>query len=139
MNDNRVNEADETETVSIKVNVDNYARATTSAQFQGMLRMSRGMNKFVHAPNPVALNKQSVERMNRDTIYSSAIVDLSKGASLTVPDAGDRYLSVIVMNEDYYTTAIYHSAGVYSLAIDEHETPFVAVVARVLTDRKSVV
>ncbi|MDG1441876.1 MAG: DUF1214 domain-containing protein [Pseudomonadales bacterium] len=132
MNDNR--ESDETMAVSIKVNVDNYVRATTSAQFAGMLRMSRGMNKFVHAPKPVALNKQSVERMNRDTIYSSAVVDISLGASLTIPESGDRYLSVIVMNEDYYTTAIYHDAGVYQLSVDEHDTPFVAIVARILAD-----
>ena len=132
MNDS--NESEAIKPASIKVNVDNYVRATTSAQFEGMLRMSRGMNKFVHAPKPVALNKQSVERMNRDTIYSSALVDISSGARLTIPASGDRYLSVIVMNEDYYTTAIYHDAGVYQLSLEEHDTPFVAIVARILAD-----
>jgi hypothetical protein len=42
------------------------------------------------------LDKQAVIRMNRDTLYSAAIVDISKGATLTIPDAGNRYLSVMV-------------------------------------------
>ncbi|MEH6910105.1 MAG: DUF1214 domain-containing protein [Oceanicoccus sp.] len=118
----------------IKVNVDNYARATTSAHFEGMMRMARGMNKFAHAPKPVPLHKQTIERMNRDTIYSSALVDISQGATLSIPDAGNRYMSVIVMNEDYYTTAVFHAGGTYQLTMDEHGTPFVAVVARILTN-----
>lgn len=134
MSDNSESEIGASSPASIKVTVDNYVRATTSAQFQGMMRMSRGMNQFAHTPKPVPLNKQSVERMNRDTIFSSALVDISQGASLTLPDSGDRYLSVIVMNEDYYTTAIYHDDGVYALTVEEHGTPFVALVARILVD-----
>ena len=39
-------------------------------------------------------------RPNRDTLYSAALVDISRGATLTRPDAGDRYLSVMVVNND---------------------------------------
>lgn len=119
---------------SIIVNVDNYVRATTSAHFEGMMKMARGMNKFAHARRPVPLHKQNIERMNRDTIYSSALVDISQGATLTIPDSGSRYMSIIVMNEDYYTTAIFHAGGTYQLTMAEHGTPFVAVVARILAN-----
>jgi hypothetical protein len=47
------------------------------------------------------------------------------------PDSGRRYLSVAVINEDNYTTAVFHEARTCELSIEEHETPFIA---RVLVD-----
>ena len=49
--------------------------------------------------------------MNRDTLYSSAIVDISRGARLTVPESGDRYVSVMVVNQDHYINRIFHDSG----------------------------
>ena len=46
-------------------------------------------------PGANAIDEQTVMRMNRDTLYSFVIVDLAAGATLTLPDAGDRYLSVM--------------------------------------------
>ena len=96
--------------------------------------MAGGLNRFAHGRRPTPLDKQRIVRMNRDVIYCSALVDISEGATVTLPDAGDRYLSVAVINEDNYTTAIHHDAGTYGLSIDEHETSFVALVARTLGD-----
>ena len=118
----------------IPVNADNYVRATTSRQFEITQRMTRGVSRFTHGRTPTQLDKQQVERMNRDTIYSSALVDISAGASVTLPDAEGRYMSVAVINEDNYTTSIFHGAGTHDLTIDEHETPFVMLVARTLVD-----
>lgn len=118
----------------IPVNVDNYVRAATSAQFEAKVKMSKGVNRFSHGRRPTPLDKQRIVRMNRDTIYSSALVDISEGATFTMPESGDRYLSVAVINEDNYTTAIHHGAGTYELTIDDHETSFVALVARTLVD-----
>lgn len=44
--------------------------------------------------------------MNRDTLYSLAVVNISEGATVTVPDAGGRYLSVMVVNQDHYINRI---------------------------------
>ena len=35
---------------------------------------------------PTPLDKQNVIRMNRDTLYSFTIVDISKGATVTMPE-----------------------------------------------------
>ena len=56
--------------------------------------------------------------MNRDTIYSSALVDIGKGATLTVPDAGDRYMSIMVVNEDHYLNKVIHEPGEHELTVD---------------------
>ncbi len=120
-------------TESTVVTVDNYVHAETSAHFERMA-LGSGLNRFGHGRHPTPLNHQNVARMNRDTIYSSALVDISQGATVTLPDSGNRYLSVAVINEENYTTAIFHEAGTYELTMEEHDTPFVALVARVLVD-----
>ncbi len=37
-------------------------------------------------------------------LVQRAIVDISAGATVTVPDAGVRYVSVMIVNEDHYGT-----------------------------------
>ena len=84
------------------VNVDNFARAETHRMFAGLQRDARGVNRFAHNRKPAPVDRQTVIRMNRDTLYSFAIVEISAGAMLTVPEAHGRYLSVMVVNEDHY-------------------------------------
>jgi hypothetical protein len=123
-----------TDAAPIIVNIDNYVMAETAKHFANMHKFARGVNRFSHGRRPVPVDRQSIERMNRDTIYSSAIVDISAGATLTVPDAGGRYMSVVVVDENNYTTAILHDGGTYPLSVEEHGTPFVAVLVRILVD-----
>jgi hypothetical protein len=87
-----------------------------------------------HGREPVALDEQNVIRMNRDTLYSGAIVDISEGATVTLPDVGDRYMSLMVVNEGHYINAIYHDAGSYELTVDEFDTEHVALVVRTFVD-----
>ena len=74
------------------VNVDNFARAETARMFDGILAQSGGINRWLHLRGPVQLDHQTVIRKNRDTLDSSAVVDISEGAVVEVPDVGDRYL-----------------------------------------------
>src|SRR5690242_2848268 len=90
----------------IVVNVDNFARAETDRMFAGLQRDAGGVNAFRHNRTPAPVDQQTVIRMNRDTLYSFAVVDLTGGATLTVPDASERYLSVMVVNEDHYVNRV---------------------------------
>lgn len=119
---------------SIAVNADNYARAEAAFQFEGMLKRSGGINKLTHVRQPIPLDRQRNMQMNRDTIYSSAVVDISNGAKVSFPASGNRYMSIAIINEDNYTTAVYHQGEAIVLTVEEHGTPFVAVIARVLVD-----
>ena len=122
------------EEASILVNADNYARAEAAFQFESMLKRSGGTNKLAHVCQPIPLDRQRNMQMNRDTIYSSAVVDISKGASVTFPNSGDRYMSIAIVNENNYTTAVYHGGEAIELTMEEHGTPFVALIARVLVN-----
>ena len=119
---------------AVLVNVDNFARAETSAQFDRGLAGTGGLNKWLHIREPTPLDMQSVIRMNRDTLYSSIMVDITEGATLTIPDAGDRYMSVMAVNEDHYVNKVFHGAGSYELTIDEFHTPYLALAVRTLVD-----
>ena len=107
---------------SIDVNVDNFARAETHRMFAGLQRDAGGVNRFAHNREPAPVDQQTVIRMNRDTLYSFAVVDISAGATLTVPDAGERYLSVMVVNEDHYINQVFHDPGRYELTVEEFDS-----------------
>ena len=48
-----------------------------------------GLGKFHHRREPARIDDQTVIRLNRDTLYSSAVFDLDAGpATITLPDAG---------------------------------------------------
>lgn len=116
-----------------KVNVNNFVRAETNRMFAGVLAQS-SMGEFTHWRQPTALDNQTIIRMNRDTLYSSAIVDISQGAEFVMPDTGDRYGSVMIINQDHYINHIFHAPGTYSLTMDEYETRFVFIGVRLLVD-----
>ena len=116
------------------VTVDNFVRAETARMFTALQQRAGGVNLLQHHRAPVPLNDQPVIRQNRDTLYSSAIVDISDGATLTLPDGGDRYLSVMLVNADHYINRILHDAGTYELSVDDLDTDHVLVAARILVD-----
>jgi hypothetical protein len=116
-----------------KVSVDTFVRAETNRMFAG-LTGALGVNSWRHTLQPVPIDHQPVIRMNRDTLYSSAIIDLAEGATLTIPEHGDRYVSVMVVNQDHYINDILHEPGEHRLTVDQFDTRYVAVAARVLVD-----
>ena len=119
---------------SLKVDVDNFARAETHRMFADLQRNAGGVNRFAHNRKPASVDEQTVIRMNRDTLYSFAIVDLSAGATLTVPDAGRRYLSVMAVDEDHYVNRVLHDPGRYDLSVEELGSRYVAIAVRTLVD-----
>ena len=73
--------------------------------------------------------------MNRDTLYSTAVVDISEGATLTLPDSGDRYMTLMVVNQDHYINEVFSGGGTYKLDMETFETPFVSVWVRNISRR----
>jgi hypothetical protein len=117
-----------------RVTVDAFVRAETDRLFETLVAQAGGVNRLCHHRTPTPLDDQPVIRMNRDTLYSFAIVDLAAGAVLTVPDAAGRYLSVMIVNQDHYVNRIIHDAGNYELTVAEFDTRYVLAGIRVLVD-----
>lgn len=119
----------------VVVTVDNFVRAEAAAQFDSLLKLVNGeVNKFVHLRDPVSLDKQTIIRMNRDTIYSAAVVDISKGAKLTIPETHGRYVSATVLNEDHFVNKVFHDPGTHKITMKKFDTPYVIISIRTLVD-----
>ena len=118
---------------SIRVDLDNFVRAETDRMFAAMAGTA-GVNRWGHIRQPTPIDRQTVIRMNRDTLYGSALVDVAGGATFTVPDAGGRYLSVAVVDEDHFVERIVHEPGTYDISPADVATPYVLLLARVLVD-----
>ena len=116
------------------VNTDNFARAETDRMFADLQREAGGINLFLHNRAPAAIDNQTVIRLNRDTLYSFAVVDLAAGATLTIPEHGDRYMSAMVVDQDHYVDVIIHDAGEHELAPEQFGTRYVVIAVRTLVD-----
>lgn len=118
----------------IIVNVDNFVRAETDRMFDFVLHDTGGINEWLVNRLPTPLDHQPIIRQNRDTLYSAAIVDVSEGVRITVPETGDRYASVMVINRDHYVPRIIHSPGVHELTADDIGSDYAMIGVRILVD-----
>ena len=74
-------------------------------------------------------------RPNRDTLYSAAMFDYDAGpVTITLPDAGNRFMSMQVIDEDQYTHAVYYGAGHHTMTREEMGTRYGSVVIRLLAN-----
>jgi hypothetical protein len=120
---------------AVPVTVDNFTRAESDLYFGGLLKDSGGIGKFLHRREPARIDNQTVIRLNRDTLYSSAVFDLDAGpVTITLPDAGKRFLSMQVINQDHYVPEVVYGKGSYTLTRDKVGTRYVAVAIRTLVD-----
>jgi hypothetical protein len=118
----------------VVINVDNFNKAQTDFEFEGIIKMAGGINKLHSNRTPTPIDKQNVIRMNRDTLYSLGVIDISKGATVTLPDTGKRYMSLMVINNDGYVNEVFYGGGSYKLDMNKFETPFVCIVIRTLAN-----
>ena len=118
----------------VSVTPDNFVRAESDLYFSGVVK-SGGFGKFDHTRDPAPLDKQTVIRLNRDTLYSAAVFDLDAGpVTITLPDVGKRFMSMQVIDEDQYTHAVHYGGGSYSLNKKDIGTRYVLVAIRTLVD-----
>jgi len=116
------------------VTVENYNRAQTDVNFGGVVK-NGGFGKFRNGRELAPPAQQGIVRPNRDTLYSFAIVDLDAGpVTITLPDAGKRFMGMQVVNQDQYTPATYYGAGTHTLTREMIGTRYAIAVVRFLVD-----
>ena len=119
------------------VTVENYNRAQTDVNFAGVVK-NGGFGKFRHGRELAPPVQQGIVRPNRDTLYSFAIVDLDAGrVTITLPEAGKRYMGMQVVNQDQYTPATYYGAGTHTLTREMIGARYAIAVVRFLVDFSS--
>ena len=98
------------------VTQENYPLVETHRQMGISQKKAGGVNQFDHARTVPSLENQPVIRMNRDTLYSMAIVDTTGGATVTLPETNGRYISLMYLDENHRVYDMVYAAG-------EHEIP----------------
>ena len=119
---------------AVPVTVDNYNRAQSDVYF-GLTVKTGAFGKFVHGRELTPIDKRGIIRPNRDTLYSFSVFDFDAGSvTVTLPDAGKRFISMQVINEDQYTPAVYYGAGSHTLTKEGIGARYGIVVVRMLVD-----
>ena len=118
----------------VVVSPDNYVRAETDLSFGNVVK-DDGFGKFFHIRELTPIDHQIVIRCNRDTLYSAAVFDLDAGpVTITLPDAGSRFLSMQVIDQDEYTHEVMYGNGAHTIAREQIGTRYVATPVRILVD-----
>lgn len=125
----------ESDQPSVPVTADNFARAETDTYFAVPVARTGGLAAFDHFREVMAIDNQTVIRANRDTVYSSAVIDFDAGpVTVTLPDPGERFMSMLVINEDHYAIATVYAPATLSLSRDDAGTRYAMLAIRTFVD-----
>src|SRR5208282_5591013 len=119
----------------IPVTKDNFNRAESDMYFGETIKLAAGIGKFDHRREIMAIDKQTVIRANRDTLYSAGVFDLDAGlVTITLPDAGKRFMSMLIIDEDQFAHGTYYGIHPVSLTKEQIGTRYVMVGIRTFVD-----
>ena len=119
---------------AIPVTTDNFVRAESDTYLANFAKENGGLGKLVHRREPAAIDNQTVIRLNRDTLYSSAVFDFDAGpVTVTLPDAGNRFMSLMTVSQDHYATTVY-GKGAHRITRDNIGTRYGLVGIRTFVD-----
>ena len=94
-----------------------------------------GLGRLAHNREPASIEDQTVIRLNRDTLYSFGVFDLAAApVTITLPDAGKRFMSLMIINEDHYVPLVAYDTKPHTLTQQNVGTRYVLVAIRTLVD-----
>jgi hypothetical protein len=118
---------------SENVTVENFCRAETDTTFARYAKLG-AFGRMFHIRTPTPIDRQDVVRMNRDTLYSAGIFDLSEPVTIVKPETGGRFQSMLVINQDHSMLPVEHGAGEFVLTEEKVGTRYVMAVFRTFVD-----
>jgi hypothetical protein len=117
---------------AIPVTADNFKRAETDVYF-ALFANQGGFGKF-EILRDLPLENTGV-RPNRDTLYSLAVFDLDASpVTITMPDAGSRFMSLLVIDEDHYAREVAYGAGEHTYTRQQIGTRYLFMGVRILVN-----
>jgi hypothetical protein len=100
----------------IAVTPENFVGAESDFYFSALAQREGGFGRFEHKRELSPIDHQNVIRQNRDTLYSAAIFDLDAGpVTVTLPEAGSRFMSMQIIDEDQYVPGVFYDARAHQL------------------------
>jgi len=120
------------ETSPIVVTQDNFPQAYTNLRLGAIVEKAGGVNTFFEMLVPSSIpDEQFVVRMNRDTYYSTSVIDMSSGSVfVTIPET-DQYVSLQIVDENHETQPMIYGSGKHKITA---KTTHAFVIVRALED-----
>lgn len=107
------------------VTPENFVRAESDMYFASVVQEG-AFGVLEHFRELMPVDKQTVIRSNRDTLYSTGVFDLRAGPlHITMPEVGDRFMSLMIIDEDEYVIDVVYEPGTYTLTQDRSSTRYV--------------
>lgn len=119
---------------TVPVKVDDFVRAESDRYLAATVRRG-AFGKLVHDRVLRPLEQVTVVTINRDTLYSLGVFDLDAGpVTVSLPDAGRRYMSLVMVNQDHEVTPAVYAPGTRTYTREQIGTRYVLVGIRTLFD-----
>lgn len=96
----------------VSVTSQNFAVAMTDMAMQKEFEQGAD-NTWNHHRTPMPLAEQPAPLMNRDTVYSFAILDGRGDVAITLPKNDGRYMSLQIVNHNHVTYKVFYGPGRY--------------------------
>ena len=115
---------------------ENFALAESQIIFQSYVSKiaaatnTNGVGVFMHNRKAADPKNRTIVRLNFDTQYSSAILDLTEEATLTMPETNGRYQSAWFITEEHYNPMAINKPGTYKINQENTGSKYVIVVIR---------
>ena len=114
--------------IPVPVTADNFNRAESDSYFARTMKLAGGIGKLFRRTELEPIDRQLVIRANRDTFYSAGVFDLEASpVTITMPDPGKRFMSMIVIDQDQYAHVTYYGAALHMLTKQEIGMRYVLV------------
>jgi hypothetical protein len=112
----------------------NFRQAETDMYFSQRVKAT-GLGKLYHFRSVVPIDHQTVIRVNRDTLYSTGVFDLQASpVTITLPDPGARFMSMIVIDEEQYALKTVYAPGTFTITRSDVPTRYVLLGFRTFVD-----
>ena len=120
---------------TVPVTVDNFIRAESDMYMAGVALKQGGFGKLFVRREVSPIEDQDVIRQNRDTLYAAQVFDLEAGpVTITLPDAGGRFISMQIIDEDEYVPAVVYDSAPHTFTKEQIGTRYMIVAFRILVN-----
>jgi len=118
----------------VKVTADNYVRAESDVQMKGYAEAMDAFGKFAVNRKHYAVDNQVTVRGNRDTIYMFGTFDLTSPLTITIPDSGDRYMSMQAISQDHNIPPSLYGPAKKTYTMENMGTRYILIGIRTFAD-----
>jgi len=115
---------------------ENYALAETQIIIEGYVKKvaaatnTNGVGVFMHNKKGADPKDRTIMRINFDTLYSFAVVDLKKDLTLTMPATHGRYQTAWIISEEHYNPGAFDTPGAHKITQEWVGTRYAVIVMR---------